>query len=187
MVNCWPFDEAVSADTVKSLLPPIVVKRFTWWLDELECLSSETAEKLTICEKTTNKVSERGETSSRNAGGDSEGDEEAAKAVKLKSMKGKMRATKKRSILEIFAVAPPVKRAISGEEEEAEDDDNLGINRASKRKRRKKKKMLLRKALRAVKKIKRRKAAAAEKRGYEIQDKVCGDLYTKFNCIYVVE
>ncbi|XP_057796145.1 uncharacterized protein LOC131012257 [Salvia miltiorrhiza] len=179
VVKCWPFDETLSEETVKSLLPPIVVKRFTWWLDELEYLSSETAEKLTIFEKKTNKVSEKGETSSINAGRDLEDTEEGVKEVKLKSFKGKMRATKKRSILEIFAVAPPVKRAISGEEEgeDNDDDDNVGINRAPKRKRKKKKKLkntdaILKKALRAVKKIKRKKAAAAaEKRGGEISDK----------------
>lgn len=143
MVKCWPFDGDFSEQTVKSLLPPIVVKRFTWWLDEL---SSETAQKLTI-----HSQKERGETSSRNSA------EEGVKAGRLKSLKGKMRATKKRSILEIFAVAPP---AIN-REKEGEDDNNVGSNRAS-RKKKKKKKMkntdaILRKALRAVKKIKRKK------------------------------
>lgn len=170
VVNCWPFDETFGEETVKSLLPPIVVKRFTWWLDELQLLHSETADKLKLPEKKTKKVFERGETSSRNVDMDLEGAEEGLKVVKTKSLKGKIRATKKRSIVEIFAVAPPVKRAISGEAEEEEEDAscnstsrNVGINRARKNKKMKNTDVVLRKALRVVKKIKRKKAA--EKRG----------------------
>lgn len=184
VVNSWPFDETFGEETVKSLLPPIVVKRFTWWLDELELLQSETAQKLKISEKKTKKVLEKGETSSRNVDRDLEGSEEGVKVVKVKSLKGKMRATKKRSIVEIFAVAPPVKRAISGEEEEEEEAEeeeeeedascnstsrNMGIYRARKNNKKKKMKntdVILRKALRVVKKIKRKKEA--EKRGDEI-------------------
>ncbi|XP_047945017.1 uncharacterized protein LOC125191667 isoform X1 [Salvia hispanica] len=145
VVNCWPFDGDFSDQTVKSLLPPIVVKRFTWWLDEL---TSETAHKLTIHSQ--KQTYQRGETSSRNSA------EEGVKAGKLKSLKGKMRATKKRSILEIFAVAPP---AINPEKD-GDDDDN---NRASRKM--KNTDAILRKALRAVKKIKRKKV---EKRGDKI-------------------
>ncbi|KAH6764100.1 hypothetical protein C2S51_015349 [Perilla frutescens var. frutescens] len=162
VVNCWPFDETLSEETVKSLLPPIVVKRFSWWLDEVELIHSETAENFKISEKKTKKVLEKGETSSRYADRDE-------RVVKLKSLKGKMRATKKRSIVEIFAVAPPVKRAISGEEEEAEEEEDASCNRARRKKKKKKMKntdVILRKALRVVKKIKRKRAAA--KRGDEI-------------------
>ncbi|EYU30734.1 hypothetical protein MIMGU_mgv1a0200172mg, partial [Erythranthe guttata] len=35
VANSWPFDEAAGEETVKSLLPPINVKKFTWWLDQL--------------------------------------------------------------------------------------------------------------------------------------------------------
>ncbi|KAL8046817.1 hypothetical protein ABFX02_08G198300 [Erythranthe guttata] len=35
VANSWPFDEAAGEETVKSLLPPISVKKFTWWLDQL--------------------------------------------------------------------------------------------------------------------------------------------------------
>lgn len=185
VVNCWPFDETFGEETVKSLLPPIVVKRFTWWLDELQLLHSETAEKLKLPEKKTKKVFERGETSSRNVDMDLEGAEEGLKVVKTKSLKGKMKATKKRSIVEIFAVAPPVKRAISGEAEEEEEDAscnstsrNVGINRARKNKKMKNTDVVLRKALRVVKKIKRKKAA--EKRGGDeigVPDKVIGFIY----------
>ncbi|KAL1562818.1 hypothetical protein AAHA92_05352 [Salvia divinorum] len=154
VVKCWPFDDDFTEQTVKSLLPPIVVKRFTWWLDEL---SSETPHKLTT--PSHKKTNERGQTSSTNSA------EEGVKAGKLKSLKGKMKATKKRSILEIFAVAPPVKRPINREKDEEQDDcNNVGSNRASRRRKKKTKNTdaILRKALRAVKKIK------AAKRGDEI-------------------
>ncbi|KAL7143618.1 hypothetical protein ABFS83_08G204200 [Erythranthe nasuta] len=35
VANSWPFDEAAGEETVKSLLPPINVVKFTWWLDRL--------------------------------------------------------------------------------------------------------------------------------------------------------
>ncbi|XP_042060816.1 uncharacterized protein LOC121805098 isoform X3 [Salvia splendens] len=156
VVNCWPFDGDFNEQTVKSLLPPIVIKRFTWWLDEL---SSETAHKLTIHPQ--KETYESGETSSRNSA------EEGVKAGKLKSLKGKMRATKKRSILEIFAVAPPAinPEKVGEEEDDDDDDDNVGSNRASRKKKMKNTDAILRKALRGVKKIKRKKV---EKRGDKI-------------------
>lgn len=178
MVKCWPFDETCSEETVKSLLPPIVVKRFTWWLHELE----QTAEELQISEIKSKKVSEKGETSSRNAGADLEDAEEGVKASKLKSFKGKMRATKKRSIVEIFAVAPPV----MGEEGEEEDDDdgancNVGISRRASKKKKKKKNTdaILKKALRVVKKIKRKKA---EERRSKVRMSIYILNLTAFHC-----
>lgn len=178
MVKCWPFDESCSEETVKSLLPPIVVKRFTWWLHELE----QTAEELQISEIKSKKVSEKGETSSRNAGADLEDAEEGVKASKLKSSKGKIRATKKRSIVEIFAVAPPV-MGKEGEEEEEEDDDdgaycNVGISRRASKKK-KNTDAILKKALRVVKKIKRKKA---EERRSKVRMSIYILNLTAFHC-----
>lgn len=175
MVKCWPFDETCSEETVKSLLPPIVVKRFTWWLHELE----QTAEELQISEIKSRKVSEKGETSSRNAGADLEDAEEGVKASKLKSFKGKMRATKKRSIVEIFAVTPPV-MGEEGEEEEEDDGayGNVGISRRASKKK-KNTDAILKKALRVVKKIKRKKA---EERRSKVRMSIYILNLTAFHC-----
>lgn len=167
MVKCWPFDETSTEETVKSLLPPIVVKRFTWWLDDLQ----ETAQELEISHTKPRKVSEKGETSSRNAATDLGGAAgDGWRATRLK------RATKKRSIVELFAVAP----AVTGEEEGEEEDDDaahsVGVRRASKRM--KSKDAFLRKALRAVKKIKRKKV---EERRRRRRSKVCLSIHV--NCI----
>ncbi|KAL3638281.1 hypothetical protein CASFOL_017652 [Castilleja foliolosa] len=35
-VKCWPFDEATGEGSIQSLLPPITVKKFIWWLDDIQ-------------------------------------------------------------------------------------------------------------------------------------------------------
>ncbi|KAL8510734.1 hypothetical protein ACS0TY_017523 [Phlomoides rotata] len=123
VVNCWPFDEALDEETVKSLLPPITVKKFTWWLDELEHTHPESPQK----------SGKKRETSS----------------------KAKLKAPKKRSIVEIFAVAPPVERVTTDEEEEDDEfneESSFEKDPSFKEKRKKMKRM---KRLRVVKKIKK--------------------------------
>ncbi|XP_011098069.1 uncharacterized protein LOC105176840 isoform X2 [Sesamum indicum] len=183
VLKCWPFDETTSEETVKSLLPPIAVKKFTWWLDELEYMQLESAETVKRSQKQKKKMLERGETSLGNEDGDAEESdidvEEVMEVVKVKSLRGKSKAPKKRSIMEIFAVAPPVERVSSEEEEEEEEsieedgfsssnnsyheDINWGLK--GKRNEKKKKKTMentdiitLRKAKRVIKKIKKKKA-----------------------------
>ncbi|KAL0286272.1 UNVERIFIED_CONTAM: hypothetical protein Sangu_2739800 [Sesamum angustifolium] len=129
VLKCWPFDETTSEETVKSLLPPIAVKKFTWWLDELEYMQLESAETVKSSKKQKKKMLERGETSLGNEDGDVEESdtdvEEVMDVVKVKSLRGKSKAPKKRSIMEIFAVAPPVERVSSEEEEEEEEEESI--------------------------------------------------------------
>lgn len=126
VAKSWPFGETIDEETVKSLLPPITVAKFTWWLDELECAHPESAQIFANTKK--NKL-QKGETF---------------------SSKAKLKSPKKRSIIEIFAVAPPVERLMS---EDEENDEN------SLERRRKKKKMKMKKNLRIVRKLKTTKKA----------------------------
>lgn len=211
MVNCWPFDETFSEETVKSLLPPITVKKFTWWLDELEYMHSESVKTVNRSQNKKKKVLEKGETSLRNEDQDvEECDIDAAEGmeiVKVKSVKGKMKAPKKRSIVEIFAVAPQVERVISEEEDSFQEDASFNANSSRveinwgpkgkkhvKKNKKKTKKnntdVILRKALRVVKKIKKKKAQKREdEMSLSVPNKVCGfdnhmlALYTNFDCI----
>ncbi|KAJ0964831.1 hypothetical protein J5N97_025969 [Dioscorea zingiberensis] len=87
--KCWPFDG--SGEGRK--LPPIELRKFRWWVDELE-------------------VVRKGEKKD-GAGNEIVEDE--------KRGRGKQRAPKKRSIVELFAAAPPVETVeeeTDGEEEE---------------------------------------------------------------------
>ncbi|KAL0328304.1 UNVERIFIED_CONTAM: hypothetical protein Scaly_2263000 [Sesamum calycinum] len=192
VLKCWPFDETTSEETVKSLLPPIAVKKFTWWLDELEYMQLESAVTVKSSKKQKKKMLERGETSLGNEDGDVEESdtdvEEVMDVVKVKSLRGKSKAPKKRSIMEIFAVAPPVERVSSEEEEDEEEEEeeesieedgfsnsnnscHEDINWGLKGKRNEKKKkttmettdiITLRKAKRVIKKIKKKAAQKAD-------------------------
>ncbi|KAI3457085.1 hypothetical protein Pfo_013748 [Paulownia fortunei] len=120
VVKCWPFDEASSEESVQSLLPPITVKKFIWWLDGLQYLDSKSSKNVDNSKKK-KKVQEKGESSLRSEDDveDSAVDVgEGMGVVKVKSSRAKAKAPKKRSILEIFAVAPQVERVNSEEEEE---------------------------------------------------------------------
>ncbi|CAI9784357.1 unnamed protein product [Fraxinus pennsylvanica] len=128
VVNCWPFDES-DEDVIKSLLPPITVKKFTWWFDVLELLRSESI-KVEKSKQKKKKFQEKGEPSLRYQEYTEESDLDAEEFIgeeaKLKALRGKMkpRAPKKRSIKELFAVAPPVDRVSTEEEEEEEEEED---------------------------------------------------------------
>ncbi|KAL7103950.1 hypothetical protein ACP275_08G213200 [Erythranthe tilingii] len=130
VANSWPFDEAAGEETVKSLLPPINVKKFTWWLDQLAGSA----------------------TNNNNVVGMSEN--------KKNQKKTKAAPPKKRSIVEIFAAAPPVERAASEAEEEEEgfEEDASFIKWGPKGKRNDKRKKIISKKSDAIfKKIKKLK------------------------------
>ncbi|KAK4369060.1 hypothetical protein RND71_012852 [Anisodus tanguticus] len=99
VVKCWSFDDSTNEDHMRAILPPITVKKFSWWLDVLD------SDVVPVTRIGTDR--------------------------KIKSVKGKIKVQKKRSIIDIFAVAPQVER-IDGDddyyddEEEEEDDDNEG-------------------------------------------------------------
>ncbi|CAA2954071.1 Hypothetical predicted protein [Olea europaea subsp. europaea] len=144
VVKCWPFDET-DEDVVKSLLPPITLKKFTWWFDVLELSRSESITSLQNSKKK-KKVQEKGESSLRRQEYMEESDLDAEEfigvAAKLKPSRGKVkpRAPKKRSIKELFAVAPPVDIVSSEEEDEEDFLDSKEIKWGLKGKRNEKKK-----------------------------------------------
>ncbi|KAF3675910.1 putative floral homeotic protein AGAMOUS-like isoform X1 [Capsicum annuum] len=96
VVKCCPLDD----DDVKVKLPPIEVKKFRWWRDVL--------------------VSDK----------DSDDDDVVVSVAKIgtaerkmiKSVKGKTRVQKKRSIADIFAVTPQVERI-----DDEEENDNIVV------------------------------------------------------------
>ncbi|KAK4342235.1 hypothetical protein RND71_038051 [Anisodus tanguticus] len=91
VVKCWPFNDSTNEDHVRAILPPITVKKFSWWLDVLD------SDVVPVTRIGTDR--------------------------KTKSAKGKAKVQKKRSIIDIFAVAPQVER-IDGDADYYDDDDD---------------------------------------------------------------
>ncbi|XP_073028505.1 uncharacterized protein [Primulina eburnea] len=122
MVKSWPFDDFATEQTVDSFLPPITVKKFSWWLDELEYSRSGMAIDA-VNSKMKKTVEGKGETSLRGVEDveESDMDIEGFEVVK---------APKKRSIVEIFAAAPlSVERVINrGEEKDNHDQELHGFS-----------------------------------------------------------
>ncbi|CAK9164434.1 unnamed protein product [Ilex paraguariensis] len=181
VAKCWPFSEA-NKEVVEALLPPITVKKFNWWRDEVDLVrfscvdkdefkvvqgeASKSTQNESVVEdrKGEDETIEGAVESSEKALG-SDGRklelicpvrrvfkaatvkvmnahvggclshrarEESKKQMKVKTKaKSKAKAPKKRSIVEIFAVAPQVERVDDDDdenEEEDEDDDNGHAN-----------------------------------------------------------
>lgn len=113
VVKCWPFDGDGDGDGDESvLLPPMEVPKFRWWSHELELLRSVSAQHKSSHShqvesgKTEKSVEER------------------------RQIKGKSRPPKKRSILEIFAVAPQIDSSADlegGEDDDDDDDDEAQV------------------------------------------------------------
>ncbi|KAH7657703.1 hypothetical protein IHE45_17G038800 [Dioscorea alata] len=99
--KCWPFDEGGE----DGRLPGMEVRRFRWWLDELGSVKEEEEKK------------------------DGDGNEAVVLGVEdEKRGRGKQRAPKKRSIVELFAAAPPIEtvdEGTDGDDEEGEEGHGL--------------------------------------------------------------
>ncbi|XP_022930701.1 uncharacterized protein LOC111437098 [Cucurbita moschata] len=121
----WPFSEKVKEEVAEALLPPISVAKFRWWSQELQILKSnkvvedmEVEKTCPVCgvfvTATVNAMSAHihsclapttKEKRKNKAGG-------GGAAAAAGFLKAKSRPPKKRSIAEIFAVAPPVETMI---------------------------------------------------------------------------
>ncbi|KAL3848701.1 hypothetical protein ACJIZ3_010583 [Penstemon smallii] len=138
VVKCWPFDETTNEESVKSLLPSIVIKKFTWWVAELEHLNSKSAQNT---ENSTKKKKKKKKKMGREKG------------IKNKA------PPKKRSIVEIFAVAPQVERVISSDDEDGvQEEINWGVKGKRNEKKKNKEIILnkLKKAKQVIKKTKKK-------------------------------
>ncbi|KAL3508990.1 hypothetical protein ACH5RR_028391 [Cinchona calisaya] len=134
--KCWPFDEANEED-MRAVLPPITIKKFRWWFDELKLVEDEEEDE---------EVSDLDESDTLEF-------LRMKRVQKGKSKKSK--APKKRSIVELFAVAPQVERVNSDDDddddengeyshdEEDSNDDGSGAQQDGKSKRKVKKKGIL--------------------------------------------
>ncbi|KAL5989827.1 hypothetical protein ACLOJK_010722 [Asimina triloba] len=131
----WPFVRAgdeLPKDEKERMLPPIVCKKYRWWGDELKAARSEKHEteragKEAPEEDPTVKICPVCETftaSTMNAV-NAHIDSCLSQASKEDRRKAKSRAPKKRSIVEIFAVAPQIERQADDEDDD-EDEDGEG-------------------------------------------------------------
>lgn len=131
--RCWPFRDNVKKEVAEAILPPISVTKFRWWSHELEALKSsnisetvtaaaaaqkQEEEKVIIMEKicpvcgvfvtaTVNAMNAHIDSCLAQTITNQKRKNNSNGAVKPKS-----RTPKKRSIAEIFAVAPPVETVV---------------------------------------------------------------------------
>nr|XP_010915448.1 LOW QUALITY PROTEIN: uncharacterized protein LOC105040565 [Elaeis guineensis] len=146
--KCWPFDGHTDGGEKGRSLPPISSRKFRWWFDELQRQRSagkkpEEVDDRVEVEKNGNKKVIRGSISesmvktppveptvNENSGAVA-GVEEDGRLVRV-AARGKQRAPKKRSIAELFAVAPLVEtfeddaNGSDGREEPEEDGEDGG-------------------------------------------------------------
>lgn len=121
MAKCWPFDEANEED-VRAVLPPIAIKKFRWWFDEIELVDGNN----NILDDEDDEEEEVSDLESETLECLRMKNVQKGKSAKVKGVnwkkaaKPKAKAPKKRSIVELFAVAPQVERVNS------EDDDENG-------------------------------------------------------------
>lgn len=116
----WPFSEKVKKEVAESLLPPMDVKKFRWWSSLWLSSQEEEGEKEVITERIKMQkicpvcgVFVAATVAAVNAHIDTCLAQTTSKEIRRKNyLKAKSRTPKKRSIAEIFAVAPPVKTMI---------------------------------------------------------------------------
>ncbi|KAK1388778.1 hypothetical protein POM88_016956 [Heracleum sosnowskyi] len=114
VLKCWPFGPT-KIEYIEAFLPTITVKKFKWWTDELD---NELTEDLTcpVCF-----VFKAVSTQELNG--------HVGKCIvqlakkENNEMKAKSRGPKKRSIVELFAVAPQVEKVYEDEDVDEDDDD----------------------------------------------------------------
>ena len=108
VVKCWPFDGDGHGDE-SVLLPPMEVPKFRWWSHEVELLRSAAAQR---------KSSHIHQVESQKPDKSTE---------ERRHNKAKARPPKKRSILEIFAVAPQIDSSADLEVGDDDDDDDAQV------------------------------------------------------------
>lgn len=117
MAKSWPFAGDVDEKLIESVLPPITVTKFRWWLDELEAArqaeddarGAETLEATPLGYRLCRGLEAPSISSNLtvHAGNCLSSDKMKRRA------KSNSKAPKKRSIAEIFAVAPQIEKAAS--------------------------------------------------------------------------
>lgn len=114
VLKCWPLGPT-KIEYIQAFLPPITVNKFKWWTDELD---NELTEDLTcpVCF-----VFKAVSTQELNGHVD-KCIVQIAKNENNK-IKAKSRGPKKRSIVELFAVAPQVEKVYKDEDVDEDDND----------------------------------------------------------------
>ncbi|XP_059663316.1 uncharacterized protein LOC132308994 [Cornus florida] len=131
LAKCWPFEgdsDKLNKEVVEGFLPPITVKKFRWWADEVALVRSK-------CCMDQEKSKTHEESSKLMSGVEAEKSEVVLRSSENRDLlicsveerprmkiKAKSWTPKKRSIVEIFAVAPQVERV-----DDDDDDDNVDV------------------------------------------------------------
>ncbi|KAG9149937.1 hypothetical protein Leryth_010011 [Lithospermum erythrorhizon] len=114
VVKCWPFDDITTYDErkMKSFLPQITVKKFRWWFDELQFAISPSNRKV-----------KRKKGLKRNGSVIEEAEELDDDRVTSK----KVKAPKRRHVVELFEVSQPPVETVHEEEAQFDDDTIASI------------------------------------------------------------
>ncbi|XP_063935851.1 uncharacterized protein LOC108227789 [Daucus carota subsp. sativus] len=123
VMKCWPFGPT-NIEYVQAFLPAITVKKFKWWTDELE---NELTEDLTCPVCFVFKA-----LSTQELNGHVSRCIVQLGNTENSRMRAKSRMPKKRSIVELFAVAPQVDKVYEDEDEDGDDlsdqDDHVKLS-----------------------------------------------------------
>lgn len=178
MLKCWPFDET-KTEFIEAFLPPITVQKFKWWADGLDNKEAEAVTNGLSCPVCL--VFTAGTTTAVNT----HVDRCLAQSSRKEQirMKSKSRVPKKRSIVEIFAVAPQVEKLYDDEDADededggdflsTEDDDDVKLSaliHVGSNDKRKKKMKLEDRTLAIVTKLKKLKGVKKNKNGKKERD-----------------
>ncbi|PKA51674.1 hypothetical protein AXF42_Ash003041 [Apostasia shenzhenica] len=181
LIKCWPF---AGGGEEGRLLPPMSIRRFRWWSDEVSTATARSAEEK---EAAVDELALPSPGARAEAEAEAEADGGAALQVAdegRRLSKGKQRAPKKRSIVELFAAVPPIEGAAASdaeadgsqrqEDEASEEDARRGVGavleeeregREEKKKRKRKKKKKKRKVM-----MMRKKKGVKVRKEKEIRD-----------------
>lgn len=101
MGKCWPF-ACEGREVEGRSLPPMSLRKFRWWADELESVGvNDEAVKVSFA------------------------DEDACSTPVRPGGRGKLKVPKKRSIVELFAVAPQIETVEEDDDGEGEEREDL--------------------------------------------------------------
>ncbi|GAV65154.1 hypothetical protein CFOL_v3_08669 [Cephalotus follicularis] len=180
VAKCWPFsghdntDDEITKERVEVLLPPITVPRFRWWSHELNNKEDDAEKEFqgTEEDERSRPVCMGFASATVSAHFDSSSREESRQGRVVSSSKARSRTPKKRSIVEIFAVAPQIESVVEDDDDddvdgsEGEEDETLNLIKIDKKKKKKVEMLekLMMKKNKYKKKIKTKKIKKKEKK-----------------------